>query len=66
MKSIKKIFLIGFLTVLVYAVSWIACVGFCWMIFFVIGKLGFPVHLSVWWSGLLLCLVCLLFSRPKK
>ena len=48
---------------LIYGFGYLTSVGFCWLVLFILSKLGLIIKLNIWWLGLLTYIIGLMFSK---
>lgn len=55
---------VGFIIVvaIMWAIGYLFCVGFSALLLFVLTKMGFVVDLNIWWTGLFVFILSLLFK----
>lgn len=63
MSGLANTMLVISVVIVLYAISYILCVGTAWVILFIITKMGFDIDLDIWWSGALLFLILLIIKK---
>lgn len=58
-----NIFTITLTIALLVGIGYLATVGFCWIILFVLSKLGLSITINVWWLGLLVYILGLILKK---